>query len=115
MLGGADEKPMAGEAPKGSEAPKGKGISMPKPEGLEVPEGLPPGETFEVMATVKMGPAGMLVIDALDGVPVSDKAEEAAEEPEDMEEDADSMEKESGEDKAPGFLLAIEKGMKPKK
>jgi hypothetical protein len=109
MLGGADEKPMAGGAPKG------KGISMPKPEGLEVPEGLPPGETFEVMASVKMGPAGMLVIDALDGVPVSDKAEEAAEEPEDMEEEYDSMEEESGEDKAPGFLMAIEKGMKPKK
>ena len=87
--------------------PAPKEIEFQAPKGFSPPEDSAPGQSFEVMATVKMKDNGMLCLEAIDGVSVY------------PEEDAETPEEENAEDNAPsdkkpaaiGFLAAIEDGM----
>lgn len=86
-------------------------ISFDAPKGFAPPEDSEPGKPFEVMATVRMGDDGKLVLEALDGATL-DANEEG-------DPDGDAAEDKAGEmsgdmaEGAPeeGFLGAIEKGM----
>lgn len=74
-------------------------ISFPVPEGLELPDDAQEGSTFDLVANCKLE-GGNLVIEAIEGVPLS---KEDSEEPED-----DSA--------APGkksFLESVEEQMNP--
>jgi hypothetical protein len=86
------------------------------PADLEIPEGTKEGDTFEAMATFMMKPDGMLSVEAVEGSPIGGAMEDE-EGPEDEMED--EMEEEGAPMKkggmAPSFLIAIEKGMGPKK
>lgn len=97
------------------------------PADLEIPEGTKEGDTFEAMTTFVMKPGGMLVVQSIEGSPVEGDAEEG----EDMEEEGGAGEQEGEpmeeetptkgkmkrerEGMAPGFLIAIERGMSKKK
>jgi hypothetical protein len=97
------------------------------PADLEIPEGTKEGDTFEAMTTFVMKPGGMLMVQAIEGSPVEKDMEdegEDMEEGESMEDEGESMEegkpmkgKMGGErgGMAPGFLIAIERGMSKKK
>lgn len=49
-------------------------ISFSMPTGFKVPDGVGDGESFDAMATLKVV-GGKLVLDELDGLPVSDSTE----------------------------------------
>ena len=97
---------------------KQKEIEFKAPEGMEVPQGLAVGETFEAMATVKLGEDGELYLTELDGMPLSSESEDMEEEmgsEEDMSEGEMEEEAET-EEIGPevGFLEAIERRATPR-
>jgi hypothetical protein len=72
------------------------------PEGLEMPEDLAEGDTFDAMATLKLGEEGKLVLVSLDGVALGGSGEE--------EEDMGEEEEGKGPSKG-GFLASAEQGI----
>lgn len=58
---------------------KDKGLMIPIPDGFTPPDGTEDGDTFQVMADVKMMD-GKLLIEKLDGKDVSDDESDDAEE-----------------------------------
>ena len=105
-------------------------IEFPSPEGFTPPDNAKEGDTFEVLATVRMQANNVLCLEAVDGVPVKhDEAAEAIEEleesPEEQaREDAMSLgeepekampsEEESSESEDGDFLKAVMGGLKKK-
>lgn len=88
-------------------------IEFMAPEGMEMPEGLAAGDTFEAMATVKLGEDGELYLTALDGMPLAgmkeeEEGEEEGEENEMAEESGEEMMAE-GDMSEGGFLDAVER------
>jgi hypothetical protein len=77
------------------------GIDIPVPQGFEAPEDSEEGRSFDVLATVSFE-GGKLTLTAIDGLPVSAKAEAEAEE--DVAEEADM--EEDGD-----FMAAVERGL----
>jgi hypothetical protein len=75
------------------------GIDIPVPQGFEAPEDSEEGRSFDVLATVSYE-GGKLTLTAIDGLPVSAKAETKEEDSEgpEMEEEAD-------------FMAAVERGL----
>lgn len=53
-------------------------ISISVPEGLELPEDAQEGSTFDLVASCKLED-GMLIIEAIEGVPVSQEGEDDSE------------------------------------
>jgi hypothetical protein len=72
------------------------------PEGFEMPEGLAEGDTFDAMATLKLGEEGKLVLVSLDGVALGGSDEE--------EEDDEEGEEGKGPPQG-GFLASAEQGI----
>lgn len=83
-------------------------IAISVPEGLELPEGAEEGSSFDIVANCKLED-GMLVIEALEGVPVSD---------DEGEDDSEEEKKSEGEDgmvdtpSRQSFLSAVEEKLK---
>lgn len=77
-----------------------KTFSLPVPDGLELPDEASNGKSFDIVANCKLED-GMLVIEALEGIPVAPQKEGSD----------DSGEKESPPQK--GFLAAIEERFNP--
>lgn len=61
------------------------------PEGIEIPDGSVPGDTIEVLASIKLGEEGKAEIVALDGLTIPGY-EEGEEEGEEMEEEEEGAE-----------------------
>lgn len=78
------------------------GIDIPVPQGFEAPEDSEEGRSFDVLATVSYE-GGKLTLTAIDGLPVSAKAEAEAEE-DDVDEEADM--EDDGD-----FMAAVERGL----
>lgn len=104
-------------------------VSFSMPTGFKVPDGVGDGESFDAMATLKVV-GGKLVLDELDGLPVSDSTEledppESESESEDLSEDSSDVEPTASEEEDPessgeedeedseglDFLDAVEKKM----
>lgn len=86
-------------------------ITIPIPEGLELPEGAEEGSSFDIVANCKLE-GGKLVIEALEGVPVSD---EEGEDESEGEEGMSPTPDEDGMVVAPSrqsFLAAVEEKLK---
>lgn len=101
-------------------------ISFSMPSGFKVPDGISDGESFDAMATLKVV-GGKLVLDEIDGLPISDYDDSEEIEPEtegltedpdpeedsapESEEDSEDLENVLEEDDSEGldFLDAIEK------
>jgi len=99
MSGGAPEdKSVSGPFVEDEKAESKTGkLSFAKPEGFKLPEGVKEGEPFDAMATLKME-NGKLVLNELDGAPVSDEYGEEEETPE--EESEETPEEETSEEEA---------------
>lgn len=103
------------------------------PKDFDMPEGLKEGDTFDAMATFVVKSDGMLGIESVEGSPIGAGQED---EESSSDQSEDEMENEMGGEKeapeggeksgrgmmnrergnmAPSFLIAIEKGMAPKK
>ena len=68
------------------------GLSVPTPDGFIPPDGVEDGETFQVMADVRMD-GDKLILEKLDGKDVGKSEQE--EEPEKPEEEEDDTEEDS--------------------
>lgn len=89
-------------------------IEFMAPEGMEMPEGLAAGDTFEAMATVKLGEDGELYLTALDGMPLAGMEEEEEEDEEnEMAEEGSGEMMVEGNMSEGGFLDAIERRAAP--
>jgi len=75
-------------------------LKFAAPKGFAAPEDNEPGKPFDVLATVKVGDDGMVHLQAIDGVALSDSESPVADPKDDMAPTED-----------PGFLGAVEKGM----
>jgi hypothetical protein len=89
------------------------------PADFEIPEGTKEGDSFDAMATFVLKPGGMLGLQSVEGSPVGgdDEMEDEMEDEGEGEETGEMEEKPKRERQgmAPGFLIAIERGMSKKK
>lgn len=93
----AEEETEVEVAPKAAKAPMGGGIRIPIPDGFKMPQGKRDGEVIE--AIVKLRPMGdHLMLDELNGIKLSNAAEEEAEYEETADENADEESKEMAEE-----------------
>lgn len=90
-------------------------ISISVPEGLELPEDAQEGSTFDLVANCKLE-NGMLVIEAIEGVPVAQESEEGEEGEGEEEGESEKVgPDENGMVMAPSrqsFLAAVEEKLK---
>lgn len=75
------------------------------PKGFELPEDVAEGDTFDAMASIKLGKGGKLMLVSLDGASISGEDEASAED--EMEDEMEGEEK----SKTPSFLASAEKGI----
>jgi len=88
----AEEETEVEVAPKAAKAPMAGGIRIPIPDGFKMPQGKRDGEVIE--AIVKLRPMGdHLMLDELNGIKLSNAAEEEAEYDETADENADKESK----------------------